>query len=285
MRASRGFARLLATPAVAFLAAVGAGPLLFPLWTACREDAGFVGLANLTDLLRDKRFGKSIFTTGLIMAAAVVLELGLGFALALALHRLKRRGPVLTLLLIPSALAPLVVGVVWWMLFNTNYGAVNALFGASIEWTRSMPWALIAIIVAVVWQGTPLVAVILLGGLTTVPASLLEAARLDGAGRWAVLRHVVLPHLRPFFLVAGLLVLLEVARLYEIPFYITEGGPGDATSLAGLYLFKLAFSYGNLGGASMMALLFVAALSVVAVRDSPVETFCTVTVAPGSTAC
>jgi ABC-type sugar transport system permease subunit len=261
---SRAFARLLATPAVALLAAVGGGPLGFALWTAVRGDAGFVGAANLTDLLRDPRFGKSIFTTGLIMAAAVVLELGLGFALALALHRLKRRGAVLTLLLIPSALAPLIVGVVWWMLFNTRYGAVNALLGAPIEWTRSMPWALIAVIVAVVWQGTPLVSVLLLGGLGTVPPSLLEAARLDGAGAWASLRHVTLPHLRPFFLAAGLLVLLDVARLYEIPFALTEGGPGDETAVAGLHLFKMAFVASNFGGASMMALLMTVALGVVA---------------------
>ncbi|HEX7900319.1 MAG TPA: sugar ABC transporter permease [Planctomycetota bacterium] len=254
---SRAFARTLAAPAVALLALVGIGPLLYALWTGFRE-------GSLADLFRDPRFGKSIFTTGLIMAAAVALELSLGFGLALTLHKLKRRGTILTLILVPSALAPLIVGVVWWMLFNTTYGAVNALLGTSIDWTRSMPWALVAVIVAVVWQGTPLVAVLLLGGLGTVPPSLLEAARLDGAGPWATLRHVTLPHLRPFFLAAGLLVLLEVARLYEIPFALTEGGPGDETAVAGLHLFKMAFVASNFGGASLMALLMTLALSVVA---------------------
>ena len=257
----RGFARLLAAPAVLLLAAVGVGPLLYALWTALRE-------GSATDLFRDPRFGKSLVVTAILMAAAVVLELGLGFGLALALQRLRRRGLALTLLLVPSALAPLIVGVAWWMLFNTTYGAVNALLGlagvAPVEWTRSMPWALVAVLVAVVWQGTPLVAVLLLGGLGTVPPSLLEAARLDGAGRWATLRHVVLPHLRPFLLAAGLLVLLEVARLYEIPFALTEGGPGDETAVAGLHLFKMAFVASNFGGASLMALLMTAALSVVA---------------------
>jgi ABC-type sugar transport system permease subunit len=146
------------------------------------------------------------------------------------------------------------------MLFNTNYGAVNALLGAKVEWTRSMPWALVAIVVAVVWQWTPFVAVILLGGLSTIPPSVLEAARIDGAGAWATLRRITLPYLRPFFLVAGLLMIIEVARLYEVLFYIT----GDETWLAGIYLFKLAFTYSNFGGASAMALLLVAALSVVA---------------------
>jgi ABC-type sugar transport system permease subunit len=253
----RGFARALAAPAVVLLAAVGVGPLLYALWTGATQ-------GGLGELVRDSRVGKSLLTSAFLMAAAVAIELPLGFALALALHRLRRRGPVLTLILVPSALAPLIVGVAWWMLFNTSYGAVNALLGTSIDWTRSMPWALVAVLVAVVWQGTPLVAVLLLGGLGSVPPSLLEAARLDGAGPWATLRHVTLPHLRPFFLAAGLLVLLDVARLYEIPFALTEGGPGDETRVAGLHLFQMAFVASNFGGASLLALFMTLALGLVA---------------------
>jgi multiple sugar transport system permease protein len=154
------------------------------------------------------------------------------------------------------------------MLFNTRTGPINAvleLMGvAPVDWTVRMPYALIAIVVALVWQWTPFVAVILLGGLTTIPPSLLEAARLDGAKSWQLLRHVTLPHLRPFFLVAGLLMIIEVVRVYEVPFYITQGGPGNETVLAGIYLFKLAFNFRNFGGASALALLFVAALSIIA---------------------
>ena len=79
-----------------------------------------------------------------------------------------------------------------------------------------------------------------------------------------MLRHVTLPHLRPFFLVAGLLMIIEVVRLYEVPFYITQGGPGNETVLSGIYLFKLAFTFRNFGAASMMALLLVIALGIVA---------------------
>ena len=269
------FSRLLVAPTVALLLAVGVGPLLYALWMSLHQvsldpavPTTFCGLANLLDLLGDPRFRKAIWVTGLVMALAVTLELALGFLLALCLHQVRRgRGLVLSLLLIPTAIAPLVAGIAWWMLFNTNYGAVNALLAlagvAPVEWTRSMPWALVAIVVAVVWQWTPFVAVILLGGLSTIPPSVLEAARIDGAGAWQTLRRITIPHLRPFFLVAGLLMILEVARLYEVPFYITEGGPGDETWLAGIYLFKLAFNYSNFGGASMMALLFVVALGAI----------------------
>jgi multiple sugar transport system permease protein len=271
----KAFARLLVAPAVLLLLAAGVVPLLYALWTAVHsssadpsEPSRFVGLANFSALLADGRFGRSLAVTAALMAGAVLLELSLGLLLALALAKVeRRRGLLVSLLLVPSALAPLVAGIAWWMLFNTNYGAVNALLGklglGPVEWTRSMPWAFLSILAAVVWQGTPFVAVVLLGGLTTVPASLLEAARLDGAGRWAALRHVVLPHLRPFFLVAGLLVILDVARVYEIPMMVTEGGPGDETWVAGIYLFKLAFHFSNFGGASAMALLLVAALTAV----------------------
>jgi multiple sugar transport system permease protein len=132
------------------------------------------------------------------------------------------------------------------------------------EWTVTMPWALVAIVTALVWQWTPFVAVILLGGLTTIPPSVLEAARLDGAGPWRTLRHITLPYLRPFFLVAGLLMIIEMVRLYEVPFYLTQGGPGNETVLSGIYLFKLAFNFRNFGGASAMALLFVVVLTAIA---------------------
>jgi multiple sugar transport system permease protein len=269
---ARAFGRLLAAPAVALLLAVGVGPLLYALWTSLHQvsldpsvPSSFRGAGNFLDLFADPRFRKSILVTLVVMVSAVALQLSLGFLLALALHQVRRgRGVVLSLLLVPTAIAPLIAGIAWWMLFNTNYGAVNALLGAKVEWTRTMPWALVAIVVAVVWQWTPFVAVILLGGLSTIPPSVLEAARIDGAGTWATLRRITLPYLRPFLLVAGLLMIIEVARLYEVPFYLTEGGPGDETWLAGICLFKLAFTYSNFGGASAMALLLVAALTVVA---------------------
>jgi len=273
---SRTFGRLLIAPAAALFIVVGTGPLLYALYASvhafpAEADAApeFRGLGNYLDLARDPQCLQSLVTTGLVMVAAVTLQLGLGLGLALALHRIRRgRGLLVSLLLIPSAVAPIVAGIVWWMLFNPRTGPVNALLELAgiptVEWTVAMPWALIAIVVALVWQWTPFVAVILLGGLSTLPTSTLEAARLDGARSWQLLRHVTLPHLRPFFLVAGLLMIIEVVRLYEVPFYITQGGPGNQTVLTGIYLFKLAFNFRNFGAASALAILFVVVLSAIA---------------------
>ena len=263
-------------PAAALFLAVGTGPLLYALYASMHSfpseaDAApeWRGAGNFIDLSRDPQFLQSMGVTGVVTVLAVALQLGLGFVLALALNRVHRgRGVIVSLLLIPSAIAPIVAGIAWWMLFSARTGPVNALLEIagipSVEWTVTMPWALIAIVTALVWQWTPFVAVILLGGLTTIPPSVVEAARLDGAGPWRTLRHITLPYLRPFFLVAGLLMIIEMVRLYEVPFYLTQGGPGNETVLSGIYLFKLAFNFRNFGGASAMALLFVIVLTAIA---------------------
>lgn len=273
---ARTFGLLMIAPAAALFVAVGTGPLLYALYASVHAfpieadaPAEFRGFGNYADLARDPQCLQSLVTTGVVLVAAVALQLSLGLGLALALHQVRRgRGLLVSLLLIPSAVAPIVAGIVWWMLFSPRTGPVNAILErcgiAPVEWTVAMPWALVAIVTALVWQWTPFVAVILLGGLSTIPPSILEAARLDGARSWQLLRHVTLPHLRPFFLVAGLLMIIEVVRLYEVPFYITQGGPGNQTVLTGIYLFKLAFNFRNFGGASALAVLFVVFLSAVA---------------------
>lgn len=273
---AKTFGRVMIAPATALFLAVGTGPLLYALYASAHSfpaeaDAApeWKGAGNFVDLSRDPQFLKSVGVTGMVLVLAVTAQLVLGFALAMALHRVRRgRGLVVSLLLIPSAIAPIVAGIAWWMLFNARTGPVNAFLEMAglgpVEWTVTMPGALVAIVTALVWQWTPFVAVILLGGLTTIPPSVLEAARLDGAGRWHTLRHITLPYLRPFFLVAGLLMIIETVRLYEVPFYLTQGGPGNETVLSGIYLFKLAFNFRNFGGASAMALLFVVVLSAIA---------------------
>ena len=277
MKGEKRFAWMMAAPSVVALIALGIVPLVWMLWTSVHTfspnpmlPAKFSGLDNLRTLLGDRQFLGSIKVSVIVLVVALAVQLVLGFALALALHSIARgRGVVVSLLLIPTAIAPIVAGIAWWMLFNVRFGAINSIllqaFGIEpINWTIEMPTALIAIIVAVVWQWTPFVAVILLGGLTTIPRDVLDAAKIDGASSWRTLRYVVIPLMRPFFLVVGLLMIIEIVRLYELPFFITQGGPGNETVVSGVYLFKLAFSFFDLGRASMMSIFLVAALSLLA---------------------
>lgn len=277
MRGQKRFAWLMASPTIVLLVALGIVPLFWMLWTSLQAFSPnptvppeFIGLRNFSDLIDDPQFLSSLRVTAIVLIASLAIQMVLGFILALALYNIQRgRGLVVSLLLIPTAIAPIVAGIVWWMLFNTRFGSINSilvqLFGIDpVSWTIEMPTALIAVVVAVVWQWTPFVAVILLGGLTTLPRDTLDAARIDGATAWRTLRYVILPLMRPFFLVVGLLMIIEIVRLYELPFFITQGGPGNETVVAGVYLFKLAFSFFDLGRASMMSVFLVIALSVIA---------------------
>ena len=277
MKGQKRFAWMMAAPSVVALIALGIVPLVWMLWTSVHTfspnptlPAKFSGLDNLRTLLGDRQFLGSLKVTVIVLFVALAVQLVLGFALALALYSIERgRALVVSLLLIPTAIAPIVAGIAWWMLFNVRFGAINSIllrtFGiAPINWTIEMPTALIAIIVAVVWQWTPFVAVILLGGLTTIPREVLDAVKIDGASPWRTLRYVIIPLMRPFFLVVGLLMIIEIVRLYELPFFITQGGPGNETVVSGIYLFKLAFSFFDLGRASMMSIFLVIALSLLA---------------------
>ena len=277
MRGEKRFAWTMAAPSIIALVALGIVPLVWMLWTAFQAFSPnptlppqFVGLDNFDSLVSDPQFLGSLKITAMVLVAALFLQLVFGFALALALYSIETgRALVVSLLLIPTAIAPIVAGIVWWMLFNARFGAINSIllqwFGVDpINWTIEMPTALIAIVIAVVWQWTPFVAIILLGGLTTIPRDVLDAARIDGAPARRVLRYIILPMMRPFFLVVGLLMIIEIVRLYELPFFITQGGSGNETVVAGVYLFKLAFSFFDLGRASMMSVFLVISLSVVA---------------------
>lgn len=277
MRGQRTFAWIMASPAILILLALGVVPLGWMLWTAFQSFSPnptiapeFVGWRNFHALIDEPQFVKSLKITAVLLVVALTLQLFLGFILAWALFHIKRgRSVVISLVLIPTAIAPIVAGIVWWMLFNTRFGAINSMlaqwFGIDpVSWTIEMPSALIAVIIGVVWQWTPFVAVILLGGLTTISRDTIDAARIDGATPWRTLRYIILPLMRPFFLVVGLLMIIEIVRLYELPFFITQGGPGNETVVAGVYLFKLAFDFFDLGRASMMSIFLVIGLSLIA---------------------
>jgi multiple sugar transport system permease protein len=273
----RRFGWLMVLPALITLLVVGIVPFIYAIFLAVHKFSPnpaiaprFDALGNLWALFRDPQFTGALRTTGIMLVVSVLLNMTLGLGLALALTRINRfRRALVSLILIPSALAPIVVGVTWWMMFSPRYGPVNGILEQwfqipGIEWTIRMPSALIAIVVGIVWQTMPVTAMILFGGLLSISDSLIEAAQLDGANGGQILRHVQIPLLRPYFLIAGLLTFISTALAYEIPFFTTEGGPGNETVTVGIYLYKLAFNFGDYGRASMMSLLIVIALAILA---------------------
>ena len=240
----RLFLFLLGAPAVAYVLAVAVWPLSQGIYFSFFDysllrpaQRTFVGLGNYRELLTDPAARGSILTTVQFTIAAVGLQFVLGLGLALLLWRDSLFHRIcLALLLIPVAMTPLVVGLVFRALLGPDFGMIG-FFAA--EWGLSGPrgflgdpaTALGALVAIDTWQWTPLMALILLAGLKSLPTDILEAARADGATALQRLRLVILPMLLPSIFLALVLRTMDAFRVFDIVFATTNGGPGDATNV------------------------------------------------------
>src|SRR6185503_18673060 len=196
----------------------------------------------------------------------------IGLALALLLNsQMRGRAVFRSLLLLPMMLPPVVVGVVWRLMLTSNFGAVNGTlktFGIqtdALTWTASPKLAMASVIVADVWQWTPFVFLILLAGLQAIPQEPYEAALIDGSTAWQTFRHVTLPLLKPAILIALLLRTMDLLRVFDQIFILTEGGPGFATETVSLYIYRTAFRFSNFGYAAAMSFVLLLLTNIVSV--------------------
>jgi multiple sugar transport system permease protein len=261
-------------PAVVLLLALTVYPLLYvvriSLYRLTPAGETFVGLENFLRLLRDPFFFQSLGQTFLFMIGALTLEFLLGLSLALLLDsEIRARGLWRTLFLLPMILPPVVVGVIWRLIYNPSFGVLNGalqLLGvdtARLTWLADPSVALAAIVVVDVWEWTPFVFLILLAGLQAIPEEPYEAARIDGSSAWQTFRHVTLPLLAPAILVALLLRTMDLLRIFDQVFILTQGGPGFATETISLYIYKTAFRFFDFGYAAAMSLVLLVATLVV----------------------
>jgi len=258
-------------PAVLSLAVVGIVPLGFALWTSFQDynlidlaDSGFVGFANYTAALTDPVFWDALGRTLLLLAIALPIQLALGLAIALLLHRpglgflktLTRLGLVL-----PMATTYAVVGLLGQVMFNLKYGVVNQLIGwlgfAPVNWLGDPTMAFATVIFWDVWQWTPFCALVLLAGLTTVPAEIEEAARLETKNPWTIVRHIQLPYLIPGFTALLILRTADTLKLFDMVFTMTRGGPGTATEFISLLIQRIGFRTFDQGYASAQAVILL----------------------------
>lgn len=220
---------------------------------------------NYALLLHDDRFWNSVWVQAKLSAGTVAFQLVGGLALGLLLA--VRSGFVeacRTLFLIPMVLPPIVVAIMWKVLYTPDISPVHsalAALGLPIPALITHPdWALPAIVVADVWEWLPFTALMVLAALKMMPEEPLEAARIDGAAGWQVLRHVVLPYLRPALLVAGLFRLIDSVKAFPLIYILTDGGPGTVTEVTNYYAFRQAFNFSYLGFSSAITLTLVAAV-------------------------
>lgn len=221
----------------------------------------FVGLDNWTRVLQDMDMWASWLRSAIYLLGTLGLEMLLGVGIALLLHRVVRgRGLLLSLMLLPMFVAPVIVGLLGRYLTDSTFGLYSWVLegmgydGDILGGTTS---ALTAVILMDVWEWTPLIALITLAGLSGVNPSVLEAASLDGAGYWATLRHVVFPSITGILLVAFLIRAMDAVRYYDIITVTTNGGPADATKTVPIRLFETAFRFFDLGYAAAIGLMML----------------------------
>jgi multiple sugar transport system permease protein len=234
-------------------------------WTA----APFGGLANFADALTDPAFRDSILRTFVFAGAAVTLELLIGFGLALLTYRSFRgRAVYLTIFLIPMMIIPVVIGYDFSMLLIDTgpLNSVLSLLGGQdvhIRWMSEYRAAQVAVVLADVWQWTPLTFLIFVSGLTGLPADPVRAAQVMGATRWQVLRHVQLPLLRPVIVIALVVRAMEALKIFDLPMLLTQGGPGNATETLSIFLWRNAWVFNKVSYAAAASLLVLGLWSVV----------------------
>src|SRR5205085_8591546 len=266
-------AYVLIAPTVAVLLALSVYPLIYAVKVAFQSGTGESAhwtLAHFTRLFSDSFFLAALGHTILYAVVALTFEFLLGLGLALLVDRpLRGRGLFRALLLVPMMLPPVVVGVVWRLMLNPDFGAINGTLRSvgfntdALTWTASPKLAMLSVIAVDVWQWTPFIFLVLLAGLQAIPQEPYEAARLDGSSAWQTLRFITLPLLKPAMLIALLLRTMDLLRVFDQIFILTEGGPGFATETVSLYIYRAAFRFFVFGYAAAMSLVFLTILHLI----------------------
>lgn len=230
----------------------------------------FVGLKNYIEILSDGYFWASVARTFYFMVISISIEIVLGVLVALLLNRkFIGRSVLRSLILIPWALPIIIDGIMWKWIYNPNYGALNSLlFQLGIikeyqAWLSHPFSALNMVILADVWKVTPLVILLVLAALQTIPDSLYEAARVDGAGAITSFWHITLPLLLPTIAIVLVIRSMDAFRVFDIIYIMTQGGPADGTKVIAYYTYLETFQYLKFGRGSALAYLmtlFTAAL-------------------------
>jgi multiple sugar transport system permease protein len=230
----------------------------------------FVGLDNYREALTDPRFWETTLNTVIYIAVTVpgAIVVGLGLAL-LANQPFKVKWPVRLGLLLPWALPLVFAGLIFRWFFEFNQGIVNNILMwvglPKLAWLTDPFLATVAICIAIIWKTSSFVALILLAGLQTIPKSLYEAAEIDGASKWQQFIEITLPMLRPAIIVAAIFRTITAIQTFDIPYAMTNGGPGNSTETLAMYIHKTTIDFLDLGyGSALAVLMFVVSLVMTA---------------------
>ncbi|EBV8528790.1 sugar ABC transporter permease [Salmonella enterica subsp. enterica serovar Typhimurium] len=278
---------LLAGPAFFVMLFVVLYPILQALYDSLFKyrltapgDREFVGLGNYGVILTDPVFWKDLGVTLLITVVTVVVELILGFLLALAMHHAikQTRGLIRTIILVPYGIITVVSAFAWFYMFSIDSGYINAWFewlpgvDADLNWFAQGSTALFVIMLSEIWKTTPFISLLLLAGLAQVPGDLTEAAAVDGASWWQRMKLVILPNMKASIMVAVLFRAMDAFRIFDSIYIMTNGAYG--TEVLSLLAYRTSIGRLEIGmGSAVSVILFlcVALMAVIAVKGFKVD--------------
>jgi multiple sugar transport system permease protein len=253
-------------PALVVVIAVIVFPWVFTIWMSLNQwkvgsPTTFVGLANYLRLPTDPRFVEAVGHTLVYTALSVLLPLIFGTAAAVVFHqKFAGRGFLRGLFIMPMMATPVAIALVWTMMFHPQLGVLNyllSLVGIPPQlWVFHPATVIPSLVLVETWQWTPLVMLIVLGGLAALPIEPYESAQIDGATFWQMFRYITLPLVAPFLFIAAMIRTIDAVKSFDIIFAITQGGPGSASETINLYLYSVAFIYYDLGYGSAIAVIF-----------------------------
>jgi multiple sugar transport system permease protein len=257
----------LIAPTMVTLVIVSLVPFLYTVYLSLHEARygqvrEFIGVDNFVIVLTDPRFWNAMGVAVVFVLVAVPIEFMLGLSGALILNAgVRYRGLLIPLMFIPTMMAPIVVGLLWKIMFAGSWGLVSYnvferfgfLSGTSIFGSPNL--ALYGIILVDVWQWTPFMMLAFFAGLQALPANPYRAAAIDGANPVQIFFRITLPMLSPLLVVIALLRLIDAFKIFDSIFILTGGGPGDATESPSILAYKMVFDYWEIGEASALAVL------------------------------
>jgi ABC-type sugar transport system permease subunit len=249
-------------------------PLLATVWLSLYSSSGFgprefVGADNYTELFGDSTFWRATANTGLYALLTVPVSLVIGLGIALAMNRpLRGRGVLRGIYYVPYVISGVVVAVAGRWIFNENVGVINRLLRSAgldgVPWQSDAVGAMGSLVLISIWTKIGFVMVVYLAGLQSIPKEYLEAAQTDGAGRWARLRYIVVPLLKPTTIFLVVLGVIESFQVFDIVYVLTGGGPGNATEMLVTYAYAEGFDARRQGYAATIGVvtyLFIAVLT------------------------
>ncbi|CAA9575247.1 MAG: N-Acetyl-D-glucosamine ABC transport system, permease protein 1 [uncultured Thermomicrobiales bacterium] len=278
---------LYVAPAALVLVAVTLAPLVYLLYNSLTDydlrraylGRTFIGLGNYRTMLEDGAFWQSVQVALTVTAGVVVVELVFGMALAMLFSReFPGKRVVRSLFLLPLITTPVVVGLTWRMLYNSDLGMINYVLGSlglpTPLWLASTRLALPSVIITDTWHAVPFVTLMFVAGLQSLPTEPQEAAKVDGASAWRRFLDITLPQMRPLIFLALIFRATDAIRMFDLIYVMTSGGPANATQTLNMYAYKVGFQFLNIGYGSALAvvlMLVCIGISFVLVKYSGIE--------------